>query len=164
MHVKRGSRVLTTLVKATVPYAGATVDITCPSASHSATLLTVASWDHERRGGSRSEANRFLRMPRVGRGIHSAPTKSEPMSSCTAEDVTGKFQIVRISLFSTEYTIDMRYQPANASGTLIDSYTSAAAFWPPRKRSAVAASAGIRSSSSPGCSCSAAIPVGENGE
>ena len=56
MQVKSGSSVFTTFVNATVPYAGATVDSTWPSASHHATWLTVISCAQLRRGGSRSGA------------------------------------------------------------------------------------------------------------
>ena len=133
-QVKRGSRVLTTLVKATVPYAGATVDITCPSASHTATVLTWRSCSSVSRGGARSGAKRrpSPRRPRVGVGTQSRPIQSEPTSSCTAEKTHGNCHTISTSLLSTEYQIDIAYQPRKASGILKRSRREAAAAgWPP---------------------------------
>lgn len=63
-------------------------------------------------------AKRRLLIPNVGRGIHSAPIHSAPTSSWTAEKTHGNFHTVNTSLFMSEYTIDIRYHPRKASGTL----------------------------------------------
>eukprot|EP00316_Scyphosphaera_apsteinii_P000050 CAMPEP_0119326972 /NCGR_PEP_ID=MMETSP1333-20130426/69618_1 /TAXON_ID=418940 /ORGANISM="Scyphosphaera apsteinii, Strain RCC1455" /LENGTH=96 /DNA_ID=CAMNT_0007335419 /DNA_START=1024 /DNA_END=1317 /DNA_ORIENTATION=- len=95
-----GSAVLTTLVKATVPYAGAIVDIKWPSANQIATEYNLPKSPRLNRGGDRKEIG-ALRAG-SGRGDQSNNIHNEPTASCVTENVHGKFHTLRTCLFIME--------------------------------------------------------------
>eukprot|EP00962_Isochrysis_galbana_P041509 scaffold15263_cov92-Isochrysis_galbana.AAC.1 len=89
-QVKRGSAVLTTLVKATVPYAGATVESRCPAARHPAMGVSLRTSSKDRTGGARACSG--AARPGRGIGVQRSRRVSTPTSSWAAADVHGKFQ------------------------------------------------------------------------
>mmetsp|Transcript_22093 Transcript_22093/g.71295 ORF Transcript_22093/g.71295 Transcript_22093/m.71295 type:complete len:217 (-) Transcript_22093:280-930(-) len=99
-QVKRGSAVLTTLVKATVPYAGATVESRCPAARHPAMGVSLRTSSKDRTGGARACSG--AARPGRGIGVQRSRRVSTPTSSWAAADVHGKFQFDSTSLLTME--------------------------------------------------------------
>ena len=95
-QVKSGSAVLTMLEKATVPYAGARVEVTCPTESSAATGSSVCSSALVSRATCRVGTHSSAPLgERVGSGMYSGSMHRVPIARCEQASAHGCGQLFK---------------------------------------------------------------------